>query len=173
MAAVAKVNGVVVRRAREDDAAAMAAYMAALMAERLDTITRRETPSVEDERDWVFRANIAERGMILLALAGDEVVGMLDLWGGERPDNRHAGQFGMSVAKGWRRRGVGRTLLEAAIAAAREWPGFCRLQLECVVWNDRAVALYESLGFQHEGVMRKAINLRGRPEDLFLMALTW
>jgi len=173
MASAAKVNAVVVRRAREDDAAAMSAYMAALMAERLDTITQREIPSVEDERDWVFQANVAERGMILLAMADDEVVGMLDLWAGTRPDDRHAGRFGMSVAKGWRRCGVGRALLGAAIERAREWPGFCRLELECAPWNTGAVALYESLGFEHEGRMRKALNLRGRPEDMLLMARTW
>jgi RimJ/RimL family protein N-acetyltransferase len=162
-----------VRAAREDDAAAMTDYMAALTAERLDTISQRETPSLEDERDWVMRAAFAERGFILLALAGPEVVGILDLWAGERPDNRHAGQFGMSVARSWRRRGVGRRLLEAAIAEVRAWPGFRRLQLECVAWNAPAIALYESLGFVVEGRMVKAINLRGAPEDMLLMALTW
>ena len=100
-----KAEDVVLRRAREADAKAMADYMAALTAERLDTITPREAPSVEDERDWVLQAHFAERGLLLLAEVGDEVVGILDFWGGERPDNRHAGFFGMSVAKPWRGRG--------------------------------------------------------------------
>ena len=173
MSIALKVDEVEVRFAREDDAAAMVDYMAALTAERLDTISQREAPDLEDERDWVLRAAFAERGFILLAVAGDAVVGMLDLWAGERPDNRHAGQFGMSVAKAWRRRGVGRRLLEAAIAEAREWPGFRRLQLECVAWNAPAIALYESLGFVLEARMTKAVNLRGAPEDMLLMALTW
>jgi RimJ/RimL family protein N-acetyltransferase len=168
-----KADLVEVRLAREDDAAAMVDYMAALLAERLDTISPREAPDLEDERDWVLRAAFAERGFILLALAGDEVVGMLDLWAGERPDNRHAGQFGMSVARAWRGQGVGRRLLETAIAEARGWPGFRRLQLECTPWNAPAIALYESLGFVLEGRMVKAINLRGQPEDMLLMALTW
>ena len=41
-----------IRRARQADAAAMTDYMTALMAERLDTISRREPPTVQDERDW-------------------------------------------------------------------------------------------------------------------------
>jgi RimJ/RimL family protein N-acetyltransferase len=164
---------VVVRRAREADAAAMADYMAALTAERLQTITPREPPSVEDERDWVLQAAFAERGMILLAEVGDEVIGLLDFWGGERPDNRHAGSFGMSVAKAWRGRGVGRRMLQHVIEEARGWPGFCRIELECVAWNTNAIGLYESLGFVVEGRMVKAINLRGKPEDMLVMALTW
>jgi RimJ/RimL family protein N-acetyltransferase len=164
---------VVVRRAREADAAAMAGYMAALTAERLDTITPREAPSVEDEREWVLQAAFAGRGVILLALDGEAVIGMLDFWGGERPDNRHAGHFGMSVAKAWRGRGVGRRLLRTIIEEARGWPGFCRIELECVAWNTAAIGLYQSLGFVVEGHMVKAIDLRGAPEDMLLMALTW
>jgi RimJ/RimL family protein N-acetyltransferase len=173
MSIALKLDDVEVRFAREDDAAAMVEYMSALTGERLDTVSQREAPDIEDERDWVLRAAFAERGFILLALVGAEVVGILDLWAGERPDTRHAGQLGMSVAKAWRRRGVGRRLLEAAIAEARQWPGFRRLQLECVHWNTAAIALYESLGFVLEARMTKAINLRGTPEDMLLMALTW
>ena len=173
MRAVLTVDQVEVRRAREADAAALADYMAGLMAERLDTISQRETPSVPEERDWVLRATMAERGLILVAVVDDAVVGALDLWAGERPDNRHAGRFGMSVARGWRGVGVGRRLLERAIEEARAWPGFCRLELECVAWNAPAIALYESLGFKLEARMVKAINLRGTPEDMLLMALTW
>ena len=60
---------------------------------------------------------------------------MLDLSAGERPDDRHAGRFGMSVARRWRRRGVGRRLLTVAIDEAKGWPGFCRIELECAPWN--------------------------------------
>ena len=173
MAGRLKVEDVVVRRAREADAPAVADYMAGLMAERLDTISRREIPTVPEERDWILRATMVERGTILLALAEDDVIGVLDLWAGEREDNRHAGRFGMSVARGWRGLGVGRRLLARAIDEARAWPGFCRLELECVAWNAPAIALYESLGFALEARMSKAINLRGTPEDMLLMALVW
>ena len=40
-------------------------------------------------------------------------------------------------------------------------------------WNTGAIALYESLGFVLEARMKYAMNLRGRPEDMLLMALTW
>jgi len=164
---------IVIRPARMFDARAMVDYMDRLIAERLDTISVRTVPTLEDEREWILRSEVSERALILLAVHSEEVVGMLDLSAGERPDNRHTGRFGMSVAKRWRGRGVGRTLLAAAVEAAREWPGFCRIELECVAWNAAGIRLYQSLGFELEGRKTKAINLRGRPEDMLVMALTW
>ena len=152
---------IVIRPARMFDARAMVDYMAALIAERLDTISVRNCPTLEDEREWILRTEISERMLILLAMRGDTVIGMLDLSAGERPDNRHTGRFGMSIAKRWRGRGVGHKLLAAAIAASREWPGFCRIELECVAWNAAGIRLYESLGFVVEARKTKAINLRG------------
>ncbi len=164
---------ILIRPAQTDDAAAMVAYMTDLTAEGLDTISVRYPPTLEDEREMVLRTKVSERVLILLAFAGDEMVGMLDLSAGTRPSDRHAGQFGMSVAKAWRGRRVGRKLLAAAIEEARGWPGFCRIELECAPWNAPAIALYEGLGFVVEARRRKALNLRGQPEDMLLMALTW
>lgn len=73
---------VIIRNASEQDAEAMAAFMAGLSAEALDTVTRRAPPSADDERAFVRNAESAERAFILLALCGAEVVGLLDLWAG-------------------------------------------------------------------------------------------
>ena len=53
-------------------------------------------------------------------------------------------------------------MLQWVIDEAHGWPGFCRIELECVAWNTNAIGLYESLGFKVEGRMVKAINLRGK-----------
>jgi len=169
----ASAGTIVIRPARIDDAEAMVAYLAALTAERLDTISLQTSPTLEDEREFVLRSQLSERILILLAFAGETMVGMLDLSAGDRPSDRHAGRFGMSVAKAWRARGVGRKLLVAVIQETQAWPGFCRIELECAPWNAPAIALYESMGFELEARRRKALNLRGRPEDMLLMALTW
>jgi RimJ/RimL family protein N-acetyltransferase len=164
---------ILIRPAQTGDAEAMVAYMVELTAEGLDTISTRMPPSLEDEREWILSSRLSDRTLILLATHEDTIVGMLDLSAGERPDDRHGGRFGMSVARRWRRRGVGRRLLTAAIDETKGWPGFCRIELECAPWNAPAIALYESLSFILEGKRRKALNLRGRPEDMLLMALVW
>lgn len=98
---------------------------------------------------------------------------MLDLQAGERDFNRHCGRFGMSVAKDWRGKGVGRAILAAAIEKTREWPGFCRIELEVFPHNATAIALYESMGFELEARKVKAVKMQAEPEDLLLMALVW
>lgn len=162
-----------IRRATVEDATRLRDFMAELLAENLDTIGRRTVPSVEEEEEFLQKAAASERAFFLIALDRDRIIGMLDLWAGSAPYNRHRAKFGMSVARDWRRMGIGRKLLEAALGEVRQWDGFCRLELECAPWNIAALRLYESAGFRIEGTQEKSLNLRGKPEDGLLMALVW
>jgi GNAT superfamily N-acetyltransferase len=54
----------------------------------------------------------------------------------------------MYVAQSSAGAGVGRALLKAALARARELPGVAKLNLTVAAHNSRAVALYESEGFR-------------------------
>jgi ribosomal protein S18 acetylase RimI-like enzyme len=162
-----------IRPADPADAEALVDYTAALVAERLDTITRRTVPSVEQEREWIAKTLENPHSVIMIALDGTRVVGLLDIQAGSRAVDNHAGILGVGVAREWRGKGVGRRLIEAAIAKARTRPGFCRIELLVVERNAGAIHLYESLGFVREGLKRKGINLRGEPEDDVAMALVW
>jgi ribosomal protein S18 acetylase RimI-like enzyme len=66
-------------------------------------------------------------------------------------------------------RGIGRALMEAAIAEARR-RGARRLTLRVFSPNERARRLYESVGFVVEGVLRDEFLLDGRYVDDVLMA---
>jgi len=164
---------IIIRDAVVGDAEALAAYANALGAESLDTIPFRGPKTVEEERTFIETAAASDRGLILVAEHADRIVGLLDVKVGSRCAERHAGVFGMSVAGDWRGRGVGRRLLTTAIDRVRAWDGFCRLELEVVPWNTAGLALYDSLGFQFEGRKKKAVDLRGSPEDSIIMALVW
>lgn len=146
--------------------------MAALSHEALDTVSSRPPPTVDEERDFVAAATAAG-GVVLVAVKETSVVGLLDLWPGQKPHDRHVCHFGMSVAREHRSHGIGHRLAAAAIERCRPWPTACRLELEVVPWNAPALSLYRKLGFVVEATKRKAIRLRGEPEDLILMALTW
>ena len=75
-----------------------------------------------------------------------------------REKRRHiAWVLRMYVAASSSGAGVGRALLRAAIARARELPGVEKVNLTVAAHNARAVGLYESLGFQ----------TIGREEDAF------
>ncbi|HSD88662.1 MAG TPA: GNAT family N-acetyltransferase, partial [Kofleriaceae bacterium] len=70
---------------------------------------------------------------------------------------RHVATLGMSVKQGWRRKGVGRALLTAAL----EWAptaGIKRVELYVYARNAPAIALYEGFGFAIEGRRRNFIR---------------
>lgn len=79
--------------------------------------------------------------------------------------------WGMYVTPDFRRRGVGRALVEAAIARARELPGLRQINLEVATSNRAACALYESCGFETFGVEREASQVDGAYHDASYMAL--
>jgi ribosomal protein S18 acetylase RimI-like enzyme len=163
---------ILIRTATLDDAKAMTTYMAALSAEAPGTVTRRAPPTENEERAFISAAGAAG-ATIFLALEGERVVGLLDVWPGDAAHVRHVWHFGMSVASAYRRQGIGRRLAAEAVDHCRSQATASRLELEVVPWNAPAIALYLSLGFVVEATKAKAINLRGKPEDLLLMAMVW
>jgi L-phenylalanine/L-methionine N-acetyltransferase len=70
--------------------------------------------------------------------------------------------LGLMVAHDARRRGVGRSLMEAAEDWARD-VGVSKIELHVFPYNAPAIALYEGLGYEREGLRR--LHYR-RGEDL-------
>ena len=60
------------------------------------------------------------------------------------------------VHKDYQNRGIGRALLQEAVNLADNWLMLIRLELTVFTDNERAIHLYESMGFQREGIRRKA-----------------
>src|SRR5436190_14081147 len=96
-----------VREASIQDAEALTDFARRLFAENLDTVTAREPPTLEGQQAFLKSAIEADRAFIFVADDGRTIVGMLDLWAGQKPETRHAGSFGMSVEREWRNLGVG------------------------------------------------------------------
>jgi hypothetical protein len=86
-------ENVVIRRADMADATAMTVFMAALLAEKLDTIYSRPAPTVEEECEFIRKVKSSARAFILIPVNREEMIGMLDLRAGEKAFNRHVGQL--------------------------------------------------------------------------------
>lgn len=166
------IINIVIRRATIDDAEALSNFTDILADEQLDTIAGLRF-SPEEERDFLQKASDKERAFVLIALDGMRIVGMLNLSAAIELHYCHAARLGMSVLAPYRRKGTGRKLMETAIGESKAWPGFCRIELDIVPWNEPAIRLYDSLGFVREGMKRKAAKYHGKPVDLILMALVW
>ena len=161
-----------IREATPTDAANLVAYLKALMAEPGINIplTPDEVATVEQERAILEDFERSERALMLVALAEGQLVGELSLKAiSPRKAIRHVASLGMSVKAGWRRKGVGRELL----AAALEWAptaGIRRVELWVYARNEPAIKLYESLGFTHEGRRKGFIREGDAYLDDLLMA---
>lgn len=102
----------------------------------------------------------------------DRLVGMVWLWREGGIKSRHKGYIiSMYVAPEARGHGLGRKLLDAAIARARETPGIEQLLLAVTSINTPARSLYLSMGFEPYGLERKALKLGDRYLDEELMVL--
>jgi ribosomal protein S18 acetylase RimI-like enzyme len=85
------------------------------------------------------------------------------------PSNAHVAQLqGLAVDGSVRRRGVGRALIDAACALARE-RGARRITLRVLGTNPGAQRLYTAAGFTVEGVLPEEFLLGGRYVDDVLM----
>ena len=101
---------------------------------------------------WRQRLQVVDpNAHVLLACAGDEVIGQLGLYAASHPRRRHVGDIGMGVRDDWQGRGVGTALLGAAIDLADRWLQLRRLELEVYADNTAGIALYARHGFIEEG----------------------
>ena len=126
-------------------------------------------PSARIEETHRRLASLGPDDHTFVAVVDGQIVGMagLHVAPGKR---RHTGSLGMMVHDQFQGRGIGRELLEALLHVADNFLGLVRVELEVYPDNERAIRLYESCGFEHEGRKRKAIWRHGEHQDALMMA---
>jgi RimJ/RimL family protein N-acetyltransferase len=163
---------IVVRPADPGDAKALVALAAAVGSEEGGWLLTTEAwRSPSDERRYLKALRHHPDAAVFVAEDGGTLAGRLSLARDPHPSSRHVADLGLMVAAEHRRRGIGRALLEQAVAWARD-VRVRKLELHVFPWNEAALALYESFGFEREGY-RKAHYRRGDEYvDAILMAYT-
>jgi GNAT superfamily N-acetyltransferase len=137
-----------IRPASPHDAVAIAALLGELGyptdAERVRArMSRLSTEDGKDARDAIFIAAGADASPPLGVLALHRFTALHD-------DADVAMIMALVVAARARGRGIGRELVDAAVATARDW-GSTRLLVTTHVRRADAHAFYERLGFEHTG----------------------
>ena len=128
-----------------------------------------EAPPEADTRKYV-RDNIAGGAPHFVAVADGKVVGWCDVAVRPRLTQQHSGILGMGVIRDHRGKGIGRSLMQATLAAAKA-SGIRRIELTVRVDNEPAKHLYESFGFVTEGLCKRHMCIDDRFIDSWLMAL--
>jgi len=159
-----------IRRAEPGDAEALVELGGEVGAEEgAWLLTTAEWRSIADERRYLRAVRRHADAAVYVAEADGRIVARLSLARDVHPASAHVADLGLMVAVSHRRRGVGRAMLEQAVAWA-ESAGIRKLELHVFPWNEPALALYTSFGFEREG-LRKGHYLRhGVPVDAILMA---
>ena len=68
-------------------------------------------------------------------------------------------------------RGLGRAIAAHMVRYGFEWLNLNRIELSVLATNTRAIALYEKIGFSHEGVKRQSQYKNGHYIDVCFMAI--
>jgi RimJ/RimL family protein N-acetyltransferase len=161
---------ILVRRATPGDAAALVELARAVGAEPEGwLITNGEWRSPSEERRYLRAVRRHTHAAVFVAETAEGIVGRISLARDAHPASEHVADLGLMVAVEHRRQGVGRALMEAAEAWARE-VGVRKLELHVFPHNTAAVALYESLGYEREGYRRDHYRRADGFVDAILMA---
>ena len=118
---------------------------------------------------WI---NEIERGDItsLLAVKAGKVVGCGTVVRDTHSWSPHVGEIRMVVSLDVRGQGVGRALSQETFALALSAPGLEKLSVQMTVDQRAAIALFESLGFRAEALLREHVrDVDGKKHDIVVL----
>lgn len=150
-----------VRAAGIEDSSAYESSMSALFSENLDTLCPcAHLPTCEQVQTWIAN-HTGDSSIVLLALQAGRIVGTTNVSRLTRPHLDHAAGVGVNVQRCARGRGIGRSLLTAAVQWFQSPPHLERLERAVISNNIPTIHLYRSVGFSHEGVRHRAVKKEG------------
>ncbi|OLP19057.1 N-acetyltransferase [Leptolyngbya sp. 'hensonii'] len=127
-----------------------------------------EPVSVESRIAWFYQHEPAQRPLWVVEVDGTVAgwLGFQSFYG--RPAYQVTAEISLYVAEAYRRQGLGRLLLEQAIAKS---PGLGLTTLLGFVFghNKPSLKLFQSLGFERWGYLPKIAVLNGVERDLVIM----
>lgn len=134
---------------------------------------RAARPQTQEELGkWLEEAQKDPNGYLfgVRPLDSDELLGFIEvdgiLWG------QGVGWLGVGIGQRDRwGKGIGTEAMRLALDFAFGELNLHRVQLTVFEYNDRAIAVYERLGFRREGVYRECLHRDGRRYDMYLYGL--
>ncbi|HUU06929.1 MAG TPA: GNAT family N-acetyltransferase, partial [Thermoplasmata archaeon] len=148
---VAKDGTVVIfREPSSEDARALMRFINSVVREKKSGILIDKPVTLKEEVGWLNGrlSDIKKRSTVMITADVDgRIIGNCDavrrMW-----KERHRVDVGIALAKPARGKGIGKALMAACIELAQErMSGIERFDLNVLDYNERAQALYKSLGF--------------------------
>jgi ribosomal protein S18 acetylase RimI-like enzyme len=156
-----------VRPARPGDARAFLEFWTAIVAEERFVRTEEVDMPARAYRQRFRRRSDAETHLV--AWENGRLLVYVTLQRVRHPVTRHGGSHAIAVAADARGRGIGRRLMEEAIARSTD-AGVEKLVLAVYPHNEAAISLYRSFDFVEEGRLARHSRKSYGYEDEILMA---
>lgn len=126
------------------------------------------TSTAEDMETHI--KNLAKSNSLLLLLDdGEQAAGFLSAARGTANRTKHSAYLVTGIRKDYRGKGYGQTLFKELDKWAIK-SGITRLELTVMTHNERAVHLYEKMGFKIEGTLVRSMMVNGIYVDQYCMA---
>lgn len=161
-----------IREAEASDAEVLLEYFHAVSGESpfLSFGVGEFDKTLDSERRRLGESHASDNSLFLIAEVDGRIAGVADCGGGKKTRLRHFGEIGLSVAREFWGNGIASDLMREIIA----WSGGAglrKLNLHVRWDNPRAIALYEKLGFRHEGRVTRGVRVDGTFHDVLIMGL--
>jgi len=164
------VSDFTIRQATPGDATALVRLAREVGAEPEGwLISTTEWRGAGDERRYLRSLRRSRDAAVFVADTSEGIVGRLSVGRDPHPASSHVADLGLMVAKGHRRRGIGRALLDQAVEWARG-AKVSKLELHVFPHNEPAIQLYDAFGFRREGYRQGHYRRDGDVVDAILMA---
>lgn len=137
-----------------------------IVAKERRYIIEYEAPPLSEVRA-ILRHNLRKENPFVVAVDGERVVGWASVCRFERAAVSHVGDFGMGLLPEYRDKGLGTKLMARVLR-------MCRGKFDSVflgvLWkNKRARKLYEKMGFEPRGRIKRYVKLAYGFDDLLDM----
>lgn len=127
--------------------------------------------TIEEEAEYLLMSNDSPNSLLLVAEVESKIIGIASITASKNKRIEHIGDIGISVLKDYWGLGLGTELMEELIDWACHTEIMRRLELTVQDRNERAISLYEKLGFITEAIMsRGAKTDSGELIDVRLMS---
>lgn len=148
---------VTVREAIPDDAAEILATLKLIGSETpyLVMDDKGLAMSVEEMAQNLADMYDSPNNVLLVALVDCKIVGTASVKASDKRRMEHIGEIGISILKDYWGFGLGRLMMEEVLQWSKESGIIRRLELTVQERNQRAVSLYEKIGFKTETIMER------------------
>lgn len=168
---LAEGQRLVVREASQNDANALLGFLPMAFEETDSLLMTREEfdKTLQEQVDLLGTLAASKTQLALVAYIDDKLVGLLTFTGRDLERVRHAGEVGLIVSRDNWGKGVGKSMMNALHIWANKNPLISKIDLRVRLSNRRAINLYESLGYQIEGWIRRAVKIGDEYDDHYWM----